>query len=429
MLVMGFLLLINSLAQQISEITAISNFLSEVGVNQMLVVWIVDSMLILVTMGLQSLIIDRFNRIILLRVLILVFVLAFLLLRTLFVLGAPEWLSYGLWYLLATQQLVFFPVIFWILANDMFTVAQATRLFPLITSFDFVGRLLGIGISLAVPALMRSYSFFDPEGLLLISIFFYLVAFLIFAAGTRSVRLREVRQARESLVETLTEGRDFVREVSAFRYLALSIVALLVCDAIVEFRFLVVSGEAYPDPAHYQTFYALYRLALTVGSIFIQGLLTSRIIASLTIKNTFLVKPISTLLGSLWMFVQTTLVGAVGGVILLRLPQYTVDEPTRNAFQSLVPEERRGRVSIFMESYLYFLGTVLGCLIIGAIILWGVLSNYEGYFRVYLGVSIFAALFAIWAIYQMRQVYDSSLLNWRLKRRQRGKSVLDGIEF
>lgn len=429
MLVMGFVLLINSLTQQISEITAISNFLSEVGVNQMLVVWIVDSILILVTMGMQSLIIDRFNRIVLLRVLILVFVLTFLLLRILFTLGAPEWLSYGLWYLLSAQQLVFFPVIFWILANDMFNVAQATRLFPLITSFDFVGRLLGIGISLTVPSLVQSYSLFKPEGLLLIVMFFYLVAFLIFATGTRSVKLREIAQVRESLLGTLTEGRDFVREVPAFRYLALSIVALLVCDAVVEFRFLVVSGEAYPDSAHYQTFYALYRLALTVGSIFIQGLLTSRIIASLTIKNTFLVKPISTLLGSLWMFVQTTLVGAVGGVVLLRLPQYTVDEPTRKTFQSLVPEERRGRVSIFMESYLYFLGTVLGCLITGAIVLWGVLSGNEGYFRIYLSMSIFAALFAIWAIYKMRQVYDSSLLNWRLKRRQRGKSVLDGLEF
>jgi AAA family ATP:ADP antiporter len=29
----------------------------------------------------------------------------------------------------------------------------------------------------------------------------------------------------------------------------------------------------------------------------------------------------------------------------------------------------------------------------------------------------------------VRAVYDSSLLNWRLKRRQRGASVLEGIEF
>jgi len=29
----------------------------------------------------------------------------------------------------------------------------------------------------------------------------------------------------------------------------------------------------------------------------------------------------------------------------------------------------------------------------------------------------------------MRAVYESSLLNWRLKRRQRGTSLLDKLEF
>ena len=254
-------------------------------------------------------------------------------------------------------------------------------------------------------------------------------ALFLFVMGTRRVRLREITQVREPLKETMTEGWDFVRGVPAFRFLAISIVALLVCDAVVEFHFMVVSYGVFPDASRYQTFYALYRLVLTVGSILIQGLLTSRIISTLSIKNAFFIKPISTLIGSIWMFVQATLVGALGGVMLLRLSQYTIDEPTRKAFQSLVPEERRGRVSIFIESYLYFAGTILGVLITGGIVIGGLLSGYPGYYRLYLGVSIFAALLAIWAISRMRRVYDSSLLNWRLKRRQRGRSVLEDIDF
>ena len=39
------------------------------------------------------------------------------------------------------------------------------------------------------------------------------------------------------------------------------------------------------------------------------------------------------------------------------------------------------------------------------------------------------ALIAIWAIFKMRTVYDSSLFNWRLKRRQRRSSVLDKLDF
>lgn len=427
-LIMGLVMIINFLAQQLSEITAISNFIGQAGPEQMLLVWLVDSVLILVTMGLQSLIIDRFNRVGLMRWMILGFGLIFLLLRGLFSLGAPEWLVYGVWYLVATQQLVFFPVIFWILANDMFDVAQATRLFPLITSLAFIGRLLGIGVSLAVPRLMQTYPLLQPPGLLVISAGLYFITLIIFSVGTRSVHLRKTTVPHESVKDTLTEGWDFVREVPAYRFLSLAILLLLMCDVIIEFRFLVVSYAAYPDPVQYQMLYSLYRLGLTVGSILIQGLLTSRIISSLTLKNTFLVKPISTLLGSLWMFLQASLVGAIGGVMLLRLPQYTIDEPTRKAFLSLVPEERRGRVSIFIESYLYFAGTVLGCLITGAIVIAGILSGSDNY-RIYLGVSIVAALLSIWATLRMRRVYDSSLLNWRLKRRQRGKSVLDSVQF
>jgi hypothetical protein len=396
----------------------------------MLLVWIVDSALILVSMGLQSLIVDRFNRIRLVRALLLIFGLFFLLLRGLFFLGAPDWLSYGLWYLLATQQLVFFPVIFWILANDMFDVAQATRLFPLITSLGFVGRLLGIGVSLAVPPLMHSVAVFRPEGLLLISAGMYFVTLLIFTGGTQKINLRQAVIPHETTRETLMEGMSFVREVPAFRYLAISAIALLVCDSVIEFRFLVVSTATYTDPGQYQTFYALYRLGLTLSSMVIQGLFTSRIISTLTIKNTFFIKPVATLVGAVLMLLQAGLFGAVGGVLLMRLSQYSVDEPTRKAFQSLVPEERRGRVSIFLESYLYFAGTVAACLVIGAVVIAG--YYFDAPYKaamIYVGLGAISAIISVWATLKMRKVYDSSLLNWRLKRRQRGRSVLDNIDF
>jgi len=426
---MGAVLLINALAQQISEITAISNFLSEVGVNFILVVWMVDSVIILVTMGLQSIIIDRFNRINLVKWVIVAFLAAFLLMRLLYFTGAPDWLRYALLYLLAMQQLVFFPVVFWILANDIFDVAQAKRLFPLITSFGFIGKLSGILVSLLVPSLSQRFTFLRPEGLILMNAGFYLIILGLFYFGTRSIKLRTITRMKESLVETLSEGWDFVREVPVFRYLSLSILALLVCDVVIEFRFLVVSNEVFRDPASYQTFYATYSLALTIATILMQSLLTSRIISRLTIKNSFLIKPVSALIGSSWMFLQSGLIGAIGGVVLLRFSQHALDVPTRNTFLSLVPEERRGRVSIFNESYLYFVGILAGCLMTGAVVLLGIKLEIDSFYRLYLGISIILASAATYAILKLRKSYDSSMLNWRLKRRQRGKSVLDQLEF
>jgi hypothetical protein len=80
---------------------------------------------------------------------------------------------------------------------------------------------------------------------------------------------------------------------------------------------------------------------------------------------------------------------------------------------------------MFMDSYLPAGGIIVGSLLTSMIVFVGLLFDIPNYFYVYLAGAVLAALFAIWAIFKMRTVYDSSLLNWRLKRRQRARSVLD----
>lgn len=427
--ILGLLLFGNSLAQPISEITAISNFLSEGGVNQILLVWVVDSLVILFVTGLQSLIIDRFSRIDLTRWILFILGMSFIVLRLLFVFGAPGWFNYALLYLISEQQWLFFPLVFWVLANDMFDMTQAKRLFPLIASIGFAGRLAGIGLSAVMPAIMLRVPALKSEELLVVNALVYLLIFIVFMEGTRNVKVRKTVQGRQTTRETLTEGWGFVREVHAFRFLALSILLLLVTGTIIEFHFLVVTDRAFSNPYQYQTFYSLYRLGVTLAAILLQAFVTSRIIARFNLKNLFFVMPLSVLVGTVGAIFQPGLIGGVIGMVLLKLPQFTIDESTRKSFQTLVPEERRGRVSMFMDSYVYCMGSIVGCLFTGAIVAAGVLSGNSSYFYIYLALALASALFAVWAIFKMRASYDVSILNWRLKRRQRGKSVLDKLEF
>jgi ATP:ADP antiporter, AAA family len=427
--VLGLLLFGNSLAQPISEITAISNFLSEGGVNSILVVWAVDAAIILLVTGLQSLVVDKYSRIDLTRWMLFALALSFIVLRLLFVLGAPGWFNYALLYLLAEQQWLFFPLVFWVLANDLFDMNQAKRLFPLIAGIGFVGRLAGIGISAAAPALMARIPTFRVEELLVFNALVYLVIFFVFMESTRKFKVRATVQSTQTVKETLSEGWDFVKGVPAFGYLALSILALLVAGTVIEFHFLVVTDRAFTTPAHYQTFYSLYRLSVTVAAILIQVLITSRIMARFNLKNLFFVMPVSALLGAVWALFQPGAIGGIAAMIVLRLPQLTVDESTRKAFQTLVPEERRGRVSVFMDSYLYCIGSIIGCLLTGAVVGIGIWSGWSWVYNLYLGVAVVTSIAATLAIVKMRQVYDVSILNWRLKRRQRGKSVLDKLQF
>ena len=422
---LGFLLLVNSLSIQASNIVSVSGFLETGGVNQILFVWIVDMALIIVATAAQSLIIDRFNRPRLIGWMCFAFGLCYVVLRLMFVVRIPEWLNYSLLYFLTDQQWLFFPVLFWVLANDIFDPTQAKRLFPLISSFGFAGKLIGIGFTLVSPRLFAALGAAASE-VLLVNVFLYLIAYAVVQFKVQGVRIRQTTPASsETLQAALSEGWGFVKEVLSFRYLVIALLALAICDTIVEFRFLVVIDAA--TGTNFQTFYAFYKLGTTLLAIVLQSIVTSRLLEKLHLKNSFFIMPIVALSSTLLLISSSAAVSAVIAYALIKLTDGTINESARKAFQALVPEERRGRVSMFMDSYLLASGTIIGSILTGLVVFGSRWLNItaEGYS--YLSIGGVAALSALICIGLMRRAYDNSLLNWRLKRRQRGTSMLDKI--
>ena len=426
-LALGILLLGNSLAMQVSSVVSVSGFLSEVGPNQILIVWVVDMLLIILAAGLQSLIVDRFDRITLMGWISIAFALAYTVLRVMFTFGVPGWLTYSLLYLLTDQQWLFFPLIFWILANDIFDMAQSQRLFPLIGGLGFVGQVLGLGITAAAANVLRERNVSTVE-LLSLNVVIYILVYALVVTRLRGVKIRHTAHARETVREALTEGWGFIREVPTFRFLTLSMIAAGMAITIIEFRFLADSNAAFHDPASFQTFYSLYKIGLAVGGLAIQGFLTSRIINRMTLKNAFFVLPVALVAGTAAMLAAPGVVTSTAVRATTRILQNT-DESARKSFQALVPEERRGRVSMFMDSYLYAIGTIIGSILTGIVILIGLGVRSTSDYFVYIGLALLASILATWAIIRVRATYDTSMLNWRLKRRQRGASVLDKLEF
>lgn len=423
----GFLLFANSLARQVSNIVSVSGFLNSGEVNEILIVLLVDYALVLIVSALQSLFVDRFNRVRLLGVISLSFAAVFVGLRLMFAFGAPDWLNYAVMYLIAEQQFVLFPLIFWVLANDAYNFSQSRRLFPLIGSWSFAGKLGGIGIAALSPALF-GFLGLALEEILLFNALVYLAAALVIFGSIRKIGLRATVQRSETLGETMSEGWNFIREVVSFRYLMLAILALAVADTILEFRFLVVTDAVFSGQAVYQNFYSLYRLAATLLAFVVQGFLTARFVENVQLKNALFVFPLIALLASAGMLGSALVSVVVLAMLGVKLTRETVDESARKSFQSLVPEERRGRVSTFMDSYLPALGTILACLITGAIVLIGIRQGRDLHL-VYLAIAFLSATFALWSTFKMRAAYESSLLNWRLKRRQRAASdVLGKLE-
>lgn len=394
----------------------------------MLLVLLIDYTIVLLVAMLQSLIVDRFNRVQLIAAISLAFAVVFVFLRLMFAFGAPEWLNYSVMYLIAEQQFVLFPIIFWVLANDVYNFSQSQRLFPLIASWSFIGKLVGVGIAGISPIVFASLGIRSEE-ILLFNSLIYVIAFLVILGKLHDVPTRTTVQQSESTQETLSEGWKFVREVPSFRYLMVAILALALADTIIEFRFLVVTDAIFVGQMAYQNFYSLYRLLATLLAFGVQTFVTTRFIENAQLKNVFFVFPIIILLGSGGMMLTTALAMTVGTMLGVKLTRETVDETARKSFQSLVPEERRGRVSMFMDSYLPSLGTILACLITGAIVLAGALIGRD-LSLVYMSIALLGGIVAFWAVFRLRNSYESSLLNWRLKRRQRAKtSILDELEF
>jgi hypothetical protein len=320
-------------------------------------------------------------------------------------------------------------MVFWVLANDVLGMSQAKRVFPLMASLGFVGRLVGILLALVWPGVMARLGL-PSQTVLLLSILIYVAAFLVAFLGLRHAKVRQTTYRVETVQETLAEGWAFVREVPLFRFLAVVTVTMILCETFLEFHFLTITERTFTTAASYQTFYSLYRLGLTVASIAVQAFLTSRIIGRIGLKNAFLILPVMALAGAAWMLAAaTSIVSAVGGVVMQKLPQFTVDESARKSFQALVPEERRGRVSVFIDSYLYSAGSIAGSVITGAIVFAGLRLGLPQYYYAYLAAAVAAAAVGLWAAVRLRQVYDSSLLNWRLKRRERHSSVMDKLQF
>ncbi len=421
---LGGILFINFAAMGIVKVVSVSGFLSEVSGHYILLVWAVDMVLLLLSTAVQSLIIDKFKRISLLGGLIIVISALYALLSITFVIpGFPLEASYTLLYLLTDQQWLIFPLIFWALVNDIYAPAQGRRLLPVIGSFAFLGTIAGLGV-----VQLDTSLHFGPVNLLLFNATIFLVAWLLVFFYVRKEKMRQTLHPSITFSDAMSGGWNFIRSVSTFRALSVGMIAAGITATILLYDVLADASLAFG--ANFQSFYALYSLGIAIISVLVQ-FFSGKIIEKFGIRDSFAILPGMMLLGSVISFFVPGVWGSAASQGAVRVTLETVDQSNRKAYQALVPDEKRGRVSIFIDSYLPSFGTILGSLIAFGVISWGIASetNYEVFSAINMGVAIVAAIISVVAFFFMRAAYEKSLLSWQMKRRSRGSSVLDQLDF
>ena len=377
---LGFALFGNALAQRISEIVSTSNFISDIGGFGFLGVLMVGSAISLVATGCQYSVVDRFDRRRSLSFVCLCLSLILLLINFSFILGAPHWLGHSGLYLISEQQYMFYPALFWALANCLFDSDRAKEVFPILVSFGFAGDISGIAISALMPQLETRFSF-GLEGVLAISIALYFVIYLLLewplkaatkGTATQSNPLKRPKPTRQTPVANAKDTKDsrptLVKEFPLFLRLVLYTVATFTCAIIIEYRFLVTTETAFDSPDRLQTFLSLFALARLLAYVLIQMFLTRRILDKLGIARSLLLVPASGVFSALCMMVAPGLGGTSTGLTLQKIPQYSIDETARRVLQGFAPKHLQGRVSLFLESYAVAGGTFLGALVTAGIV-------------------------------------------------------------
>jgi AAA family ATP:ADP antiporter len=423
----GLLLFVASLCWALNDVVGTTGLVNRVGPDKIVWVWAVQYLLVIQNAVVLALIVDRFSR---LRLSIAIFgalALGCLILYGLFVAGAPDGLTYTLLMLVNGQFGSANALIVWGLAGDLFSVAEARRLYPSLRMVQLVGGLAGNGLAAGAAGWLGGNS--APLLLANAGLGLLAVASLTIALPRLRFTARAAGQQRQSLLVTLSDGLSFIREVAIFRWLGVALVLTGIAMITVDFQLLASANAAFPDRAGLQAFYGGFRMATMAGLFAFQALVASWLINRLGFKSVFLVLP-SVLAGGLSLaLIWPTLAIVAGGTWLSRITFQGLEISSRKTFQGLVPDERRGRVGAFLDGILYPLGIVCGSVGIGLVLLVvdrGLIVADLGRL-IYLGLAAAASAGALWAILRFRARYDTGLLNWRLKRRRR--STLSGLDL
>ena len=425
------LIAVNTFVLELADVVATAGFVSNLGVDKIPWLWIFTTVITIFAAGFYLVFIDRYSRLHLVSWLLVGLAVLYLLLEFSFAFNAPVWLTYPALYLLSDQQFMILPLAFWALASDVFAVTESKRVFPLIASGAVVGGLLGNGVAALVTYLAEKYTFGLTQIFIAIAIILIASAvYLRFMFANVTLRTRQSREEHAGLSETIKIGMDYFLNVPLLKAVGILMFLAGLILTLIEFNFLSVIDLSVQTNLEFQRFLGYYKAVQTFGLLLFQWLITSRLLSKINMKESFSVFPVSLVISSGLALYFPTLLGAASARFVARTVYSAWDDPARKALQGLVPDEKRGRISAFMDSYFITTATIVGCVVL--VILLGLVSSgvisRDVAVVIYLGIAIVASFFAVGVFFHLRKVYDTSMLNYRLARSKR-KSVLDGIEF
>lgn len=334
-------------------------------------------------------------------------------------------LLYPLLYLLRSQQIIIFPIAFWNLANNLYSMNDARRIFPMLASGEMIGGLIGYTLFTDLFGRAALFTVANTLELIIFCGLLYLLILIVIQLRMKSSDDDDDETAGESFIKNFKDGLETIRGVPLFRYLALTVALTWITLPILEYHFYTVLSDASAQVGSFENFYSLYSIGLTLLPLLLQWRIVPALTKRVETRNAFIALPAALVIGALALNLDAGLyIAAI--VVLVGFTIYSSwDSPMTNTVQYLVPQDRRARVGALLNNYAYAFGKIFGSLVLGLILSAGLTGEMNGY--IYLTIALVAALCGLGTAVMVRLTYDKSMLSWRVARRARSASVLDKL--
>ncbi len=267
-------------------------------------------------------------------------------------LEARTWLLPALlcfWYL---SQAVFLNH-FWTFSSDFFDIQASKRLLPPFTVGASVGGALGGLLAAGLTQLAGAGSLIAGWGGAL------LAAAGLLRLGQRSLRRwgpLELEEADETSVASLRGALRFLGASRLARWLVMSASGMVLALFLAQYLYLDIFSRRFPDPTDLAFFLAIYFAATNLIEIFIEMVVTPRLIRRLGVPSANLIHPGVMLASFAGLAASFGMPGGIAARMAREMMENAVAAPVRALVYNAMPARFRGRMRAFVEGIVVYAG-------------------------------------------------------------------------
>jgi AAA family ATP:ADP antiporter len=385
--------------------TATGLFLGEIGVEQLPLAFLLVAGLAIIV----STVYNRFlgqaplNRIILITLLssVALFIFFGILLQ---IPGIGNWVYFG-FYLWVSIFGVLTASQFWILANVVFNVREAKRLFGFIGAGAIASGILGgYFTTFAAEWLGSEQMPFVGAGLLFLCVPNVIYIWKKYVQSTQSTF-----QRRRKITKTERPLR-LIRKSSHLTFLAAIVGISVIVARLVDYQFNAIASQKISDPDELTSFFGFWFSTFNVLSLFFQLLLTRRVVGRLGVGGSLFFLPLSILTGAILLFFMPELWAA----IFIKMSDGSLKQSINKASVELlslpVSAEIKNKTKTFIDVVVDSIATG-----IGGLILIFVVNGFQLSPRF---ISLFIIALIVCWLYFVRQVRKTYLNAFKLNIQQ-----------